>query len=56
MMPTAEISATPSANIPDFPQPGIQFKDLQTRYDLEMEKDRLGDRLDREVTVFSDRA
>ena len=26
---------------------------LQTRYDLELEKDRLGDRLDREVTVFS---
>ena len=24
---------------------------LQTRYDLEMEKDRLGDRLDREVTT-----
>lgn len=24
---------------------------LQTRYDLEMEKDRLGDRLDREVTI-----
>ena len=29
---------------------------LQTRYDLEREKDRLGDRLDREVTVFSGRA
>ncbi len=26
---------------------------LQTRYDLELEKDRLGDRLDREVLVFS---
>ncbi len=26
---------------------------LQTRYDLESEKDRLGDRLDREVTAFS---
>ena len=26
---------------------------LQTRYDLEVEKDRLGDRLDREVTAFS---
>ncbi len=25
---------------------------LQMRYDLEIEKDRLGDRLDREVTVF----
>src|SRR5208283_5367848 len=25
---------------------------LQTRYDLELEKDRLGDRLDREVLVF----
>jgi len=26
---------------------------LQTRYDLEVEKDRLGDRLDREVTAFA---
>lgn len=26
---------------------------LQTRYDLEVEKDRLGDRLDREVTVLA---
>jgi addiction module HigA family antidote len=26
---------------------------LQTRYDLELEKDRLGDRLDREVTAFA---
>ena len=26
---------------------------LQTRFDLEMEKDRLGDRLDREVSAFS---
>ncbi len=26
---------------------------LQTRYDLESEKDRLGDRLDREVTGFA---
>jgi addiction module HigA family antidote len=26
---------------------------LQTRFDLEREKDRLGDRLDREVTVFA---
>lgn len=26
---------------------------LQTRYDLELEKDRLGNRLDREVTVFA---
>lgn len=25
---------------------------LQTRYDLELEKDRLGDRLDREVTML----
>ena len=25
---------------------------LQTRYDLELQKDRLGDRLDREVTTF----
>jgi hypothetical protein len=25
---------------------------LQTHYDLELEKDRLGDRLDREVLVF----
>ena len=29
---------------------------LQTRFDLEREKDRLGDRLDREVTVFAGRA
>jgi hypothetical protein len=29
---------------------------LQTRYDLEQEKDRLGDRLNREVTVFAGRA
>ena len=29
---------------------------LQTRYDLELEKDRLGNRLDREVTVFAGRA
>ena len=29
---------------------------LQMRYDLELEKDRLGDRLDREVTVFAGRA
>jgi len=29
---------------------------LQTRYDLEQEKDRLGDRLDREVAVFAGRA
>jgi addiction module HigA family antidote len=28
---------------------------LQTRYDLELEKDRLGNRLDREVTVFAGR-
>ncbi len=26
---------------------------LQTRYELESEKDRLGDRLDREVTAFA---
>ncbi len=26
---------------------------LQTRYDLELEKDRLGDRLDREITAFA---
>jgi addiction module HigA family antidote len=26
---------------------------LQTRYDLEVEKDRLGDRLDREVTTLA---
>lgn len=26
---------------------------LQTRYDLEVEKDRLADRLDKEVAVFS---
>ena len=26
---------------------------LQTRYDLEVEKDKLADRLDREVTIFS---
>ena len=26
---------------------------LQTRYDLELEKDRLGDRLDREIPVFA---
>ena len=26
---------------------------LQTRYDLEVEKDRLGDRLDREVTALA---
>jgi antitoxin HigA-1 len=26
---------------------------LQTRYDLESEKERLGDRLDREVTAFA---
>lgn len=26
---------------------------LQTRYDLEVEKDRLGDRLDREVTMLA---
>src|SRR3990172_2336586 len=26
---------------------------LQTRYDLEAEKDRLGDRLDREITAFA---
>jgi addiction module HigA family antidote len=26
---------------------------LQTRYDLETQKDRLGDRLDREVAVFA---
>ena len=26
---------------------------LQTHYDLEVEKDRLGDRLDREVAVFA---
>jgi len=26
---------------------------LQTRYALELEKDRLGDRLDREITVFA---
>ena len=26
---------------------------LQTRFDLETEKDRLGDRLDREVTTFA---
>jgi addiction module HigA family antidote len=26
---------------------------LQTRYDLEVEKDRLGDRLDREVAVWT---
>lgn len=26
---------------------------LQTRYDLEVEKDRLGDRLEREVTVLA---
>ncbi len=26
---------------------------LQTRYDLESEKDRLGDQLDREVTAFA---
>jgi antitoxin HigA-1 len=25
---------------------------LQTRYDLELEKDRLGDRLEREVTIL----
>jgi addiction module HigA family antidote len=25
---------------------------LQTRYDLELEKDRLGDRLEREITTF----
>src|SRR6476660_4891722 len=29
---------------------------LQTRYDLELVKDRLGNRLDREVTVFAGRA
>ena len=29
---------------------------LQTRYDLEVEKDRLGDRLDREVLVFAGRS
>jgi antitoxin HigA-1 len=29
---------------------------LQTRFDLETEKDRLGDRLEREVTVRSSRA
>lgn len=29
---------------------------LQTRFDLEMEKDRLGDRLEREVIVRSSRA
>lgn len=28
---------------------------LQTRYELEVEKDRLGNRLDREVTAFSNR-
>ena len=28
---------------------------LQTRYDLELEKDRLGDRLDREVLIFGHR-
>ena len=28
---------------------------LQTRYDLEVEKDRLGDRLDREVTTMAAR-
>ena len=28
---------------------------LQTHYDLEVEKDRLGDRLDREVTAYADR-
>ena len=26
---------------------------LQTRYDLEVEKDKLADRLDREVTIYS---
>ncbi|MFH1266782.1 MAG: HigA family addiction module antitoxin [Planctomycetota bacterium] len=26
---------------------------LQTRYDLELQKDRLGDRLDREITAFA---
>ena len=26
---------------------------LQTRYDLEVEKDRLGNRLEREVTIFA---
>jgi addiction module HigA family antidote len=29
---------------------------LQTRYELDVEKDRLGDRLDREVTAFSSQA
>ena len=29
---------------------------LQMRYDLEREKDRLGDRLDHEITVFAGRA
>jgi plasmid maintenance system antidote protein VapI len=28
---------------------------LQTRYDLKLEKDRLGDRLDREITAFAGR-
>jgi addiction module HigA family antidote len=28
---------------------------LQTRYELEVEKDRLGNRLDREVTAFAAR-
>jgi addiction module HigA family antidote len=31
------------------------WMNLQTRYDLEKEKDRLGDRLDREVSVFARR-
>lgn len=31
------------------------WMNLQTRYDLEKEKDRLGDRLDREVAVFASR-
>jgi len=26
---------------------------LQTRYDLELQKDRLGDRLDRKITAFA---
>lgn len=31
------------------------WMNLQSRYDLEMEKDHLGDRLDREIRVFARR-